>query len=175
MLSFTTLADKEVCRSSLTPYSELTSCTSEFNDESFIVPRSTSLVAKRVPARQGARKPAPQQTTSSSVGDTTGTSSQPAYLRGRGAMSKRFDGKDDALKSQASVSPVLRLAMITSRLMNYSSQLQQIKLLHHLKARLVMKQPPWQPCSKPKQTCGRKRKKRCLSQYWTSRRQFKCS
>ena len=82
---------------------------SEFNDESFIVPRSTSLVAKRVPAaRQGPRKHALQPTASASAGETPGSLSQPAYLRGRGAMSKRFDGRDEPPKSQTPVSSLHR-------------------------------------------------------------------
>jgi protein MPE1 len=87
--------------------------TQEYKDDSQIIPRSSSVIAKRMPAgRPGKGKAAMYIGSASTAGPSDhrpDNSSKPQVAswnsRGFGAMSKRFDGKDEKPRPQHSSTP----------------------------------------------------------------------
>jgi len=79
----------------------------EFKDDSQIIPRSSSVVVKRLPAARAGKGKASMYVSGASSGPTgqdSGPKSGPSSLPptwNKGAMSKRFDGKDEATKTSS--------------------------------------------------------------------------
>ncbi|KAH8108327.1 DWNN-domain-containing protein [Phellopilus nigrolimitatus] len=85
----------------------------EYKDDSYIIPRSSLVIAKRIPAAKAGKGKgsmyltATTSTAASSVDSSAGKERQApaAFLRARigvGAMSKRFDGKEESPKPRSS-------------------------------------------------------------------------
>ena len=90
----------------------LTTGVEEYKDDSEIIPRSSQVIAKRVPAaRPGKGKGAMYISGTAPVGgsgaDNSAMKDMAGPMRARiglGAMSKRFDGKEETPKPQSMVS-----------------------------------------------------------------------
>lgn len=92
----------------------------EYKDDGHIIPRSSSVIAKRVPAAKPGKgrgamylTAAAPTTTSSEPGKEKQMTTSPMKGRvGTGAMSVRFDSKDDPSEARASVRPISLLPAI---------------------------------------------------------------
>jgi protein MPE1 len=100
-----------VISSSYIPQPDFELQSPEYKDDSHIIPRSVSVIVKRLPsARPGKGKAAMYIAGSTAAGGQTSDISQRqgAPINGsnnwhRGAMSKRFDGKDESKTSTVSI------------------------------------------------------------------------
>ena len=138
----------------------------EYKDDSSIIPRSSSVVVKRVPARPGRGGVArylgtagPSQAADSAKGTGGGGN---AWHRPGGNMSKRFDGKEpkeEPKPTQQQPPPLVRFAFLPCCMQAEPS------CRHPFQAewRTKMKRLLWQPCSKHRRRTGRRPRKRCHS------------
>lgn len=96
----------------------------EYKDDTHIIPRSSLVIAKRIPASKAGKgkgaiylagtMPAASSSTDGPMGKEKSFSAPP--VRTRGAMSKRFDGKDDVFKNRASVCPACTVLHLSPEL-----------------------------------------------------------
>ena len=148
----------------------------ELKDDSHIIPRSSSVVVKRVFAKPGKGKAAMYIAGTSSAGASAATSEPSKSQAGangsysswhRGNMSKRFDGKEDAPTGPKATTsaPVSRCRHHCG--LNFTSR---NRLRSQAQSPEMTRPKPWPPCSKPRLRIGRKRKIRCLS--WCRAQRF---
>ena len=133
----------------------------EYKDDSSIIPRSSSVIVKRVPARpgRGAARYLGAAGPAQGSSDPTGKSGVGGGVgwRAGGHMSKRFDGKElkehkeEPKPAEKVPAPVCCLVGVCST--------QPDRFTRFLKMRRQL----WQPCFRLRRRTGRKPRRRCHS------------
>lgn len=119
----------KVCVAIIAVWAEI-HCFEEFKDDSLIIPRSSSVIVKRLPAvRPGKGRASiyvnsagPAMPTSEALGRGAGG----LQFWHKGAMSKRFDGKDETPSTSTSgtVKPVVPVILAVFLYYSWTSQTQ---------------------------------------------------
>ena len=138
----------------------------EYKDDSHIIPRSSSVVVKRMPAIKPGKGKAgmyiaganSQHPTSDSV-QRPGANAHNSWHRG--AMSKRFDGKEEATTSTPPKPATVRASYLSKHSFDLTLRI-SLSSSRTISPRR-MKPQPWRPCSKLKLPIGKKPRKRCHS------------
>src|SRR4051794_17185805 len=126
-------------------------CELEYRDDSQIIPRSSSVIVKRLPAsRPGKGKAAMYIGTAGAVAQSSEPLQRPggpsnAAVWHKGAISKRFDGKDEF--SSSKTAPTVRRSPLRSWLLLKGHS--RFPLSSHPLQRRT-KRLLWQRCSKPR-------------------------
>lgn len=142
----------------------------EYNDDSTIIPRSSSVIVKRMPAARLGKGKASYY--ASGVTSTAIPTSEPVQRPGsasnvtwhKGSMSKRFDGKEDSHLSSSNT-PGTKSATSVRLLLSIDPGFWRANSNPYFRVTLRRKtnKQLWRPCSKPRQRIGRRPKKRCHS------------